>query len=405
MSKDLSGKELPQGITQLKDGRYMGRFTYAGKRYTLYNKKNPKQLKKEMEDMRYELEHGIYNDCKKITLDKWFQECIEHFKRPVLKEATISNYNSFYRLYIQDSLGKLYINELRPIHIQKLCNKLAEKGLGTNTIKKTTNILHAILKEAVKNDLMIKNPCDFITVPKTKERERRVLTAAEQSIFLNHVANSKHWKEYEALFITAFYTGMRIGEILALSWADIDFKNRNINVNKTIQYIQDTETKKCKFVVQTPKTAKSNRKIPMLDNVYEALKKHRQEQRKNIIMLGDMWAKYDNKDLTNLVFTTSFGNPYMEININRAITRIVNDINQQEEKRAAEEGRSYTPLKNFSPHAMRHTFATRCFECGISPKMVQEFLGHSQLSVTMDIYTHVTEEGKHEEIKKIQGII
>lgn len=397
----VAEKKLPQGITIRPDGRYMGRFTYAGERYTLYDNDNPKRLKKAMEDMRYELEHGLYGSGNKITLNKWFDEYINVYKTPVLKESTVNHYRLYYRLYIENSLGKKFIKDIKGIHIQKLYNELAAKGMKSNTIKKVANILHSALKQAVRENLIMSNPCESAVIPKTEKRERQVLTAEEQRCFLEFVKSSARWGRYYPFFVTAFGTGMRIGELLALKWTDLDFKEKNISVSKTLQYIQMEGSRECRFVVQTPKTKQSTRTIPMLDNVAASLKAHKEAQRKDIIILGDIWQKSNNKDLCNLVFTTETGNPIDRNSINRTIKSIVEKINIQENERARKENRPAIIIPRFSAHSMRHSFATRCFEADIPPKMVQTFLGHSNLATTMDIYTHVVEENKKEEIQKI----
>ena len=120
MAVDKNGKPLPKGVSPRADGRYMGRFTYAGERYTLYDDDNPKRLKKAMDDMRYELEHGLYGSSKNITLDKWLDEYLKTYKEPILKESTVNHYRLYYRLYIQPDMGKKYIKDIKGIHVQKL---------------------------------------------------------------------------------------------------------------------------------------------------------------------------------------------------------------------------------------------------------------------------------------------
>ena len=397
-------KGLPKGITKRSDGRYMGRFIYAGERYSLYDT-NVKRLKKTMEDMRYELEHGLYGKCENVRLDKWFEEVIDVYKKPVLKESTLIHYQVYYRLYIKKVLGNMYIKDIKPVHIQKLYNSMKERGYKTNTIKKVANILRVTLEQAVRCDFIVKNPCVATTLPKADVKEKKILTADEQKNFLEFVQNSKKWKHYYPLLLVGFGTGMRIGEILALNWGDIDFANGVIRVNKTLQYLQSEVDKKCRYVIQTPKTSSSIRTIPMVPQIVDALKKHWEEQHTQIIYLGDAWQKHDEKLLRNLVFTTCFGNPVDRSSVNRTISKIIRDLNKEGEEKAKEENNQYVPIRDFTPHCMRHSFATRCFEAGIEPKIVQMYMGHSTVSVTMDIYTHVSEKGKKEEIKKIEKAV
>lgn len=397
----MADKKLPKGITKRPDGRYMGRFTFEGESYCLYNT-DLKKLQRALNDLRYEVEHGLRGSAKRMTLSQWFEEWLNVYKASTVKESTKEHFLTYYRIYIKQDLGNKEIRNIKSIHIQKLFNKMAEAGYKQNTIKKVRNILNNMFVIAVKNDLLIKNPCIAAIIPKTETKERRVLTEKEQKTFLNFVHQSVRWKRYEPMFIIAFGTGLRIGELLALNWDDVDFKKKSINVTKTLYYSK--ENGQHKFVLQSPKTKTSVRIVPMMQQVVKAFKAQRKEQLKHIMMLGDKWKPLTEKGLDDLVFTTEWGKPVDRNSINRTITSIVNDYNHQEKEKAENEERDPEILETFTPHTMRHSFATRCFEQNIPPKVVQGFLGHATLSMTMDLYTHVTEETEREEIKKLAAV-
>lgn len=381
-------KKLPKGITKRADGRYMGRFTYCGERYTLYNT-DLKKLEKAMNDMRYELEHGIAGDMSEVSLNKWFEVWLKECKENVVKESTINHFKTYYDCYIRKQLGGMDIHDIRMIQVQKLYNSMKNKGYKENTIKKVNNILHNMFSYAVRNDLISKNPCEGVVIPKTGEKERRVLTSEEQNDFLEFVKKDSHYSRYSALFITGFGTGARIGELLALTWDDIDYANKVIHIRRTMVYLPG-ENGMC-FKLQTPKTKKSLRDIPLLDNVAKVLRRHSIEQKKQMMKLGNKWQPIDKEGFRNLVFTTEFGTPFDRNMINRTIHQIVEKMN---------EGRK-EPLEAFTPHTMRHSFATRCFENGVPAKVVQEVLGHTSLNMTMDLYTHVIDETKQKEMEKL----
>lgn len=390
MAADKNGKKLPKGITQRSDGRYMGRFSHNGERYTLYDDNNLKRLEKAMNDMRYELEHGIYGDTKKMTMNKWFDIWLQEYKENSVKRSTLESYKQFYDLYIRKPLGGKYIKELRAIQIQKLCNDMAKRGLATNTIAKVELIINGMLEQACKDDMLLKNPCRGVTVPKIECEPRKVLTEQEQEAFLNYV--SIHESQ---MFITLYNlqlgTGMRIGEILGLTWDKINYKDKTISIDRTLVYHKGKDKRQAFF--QTPKTKTSKRVIPMLENVTFLLKKWQREQKKQIDMLGTHWQP--RKDMENLVFTTQIGQPLMTNEINRRIHQIVDEINEQNRD---------INMQQFSSHSLRHTFATRCFENGIPPRVVQDFLGHASIKMTMDLYTHVLEDTKKDEIRKIEKL-
>ena len=147
------------------------------------------------------------------------------------------------------------------------------------------------------------------------------------------------------------------------------------------------------------KTGSSKRTIPLLPEIAKRLKKHKLEQAKLRMMLGDKWEPV--KGLEHLVFTTMFGKPLMTLSVGRYINSTVNAVNREEEKKAGKEHRKPVRMEPFCPHSMRHTFATRALEKGIPPKVVQSYLGHATIDVTMNVYTHVTAELEREEIRKI----
>lgn len=396
MATDKRGRKLPKGITQRPDGRYMGRFQYDGEQYTLYHKTSVKQLQKAMNDMRYELEHGLYASAKKVKVDEWFKTWMKEYKEGVVKPSTCNLYYTYYDLYIKETLGKKNLQDLKSIHIQKMYNELARQGLKENTVKKVDTIMSGMLRQAVRNEILIKNPCDAVEIPKTEKREKQILTADQQRELLVFVSNSNKWRKYTTLFTVALGTGMRIGELLALNWSDIDFNNKTININKTLQYLKNSKTKKYECVMQTPKTKTSKRVIPLLDSLAFLLRKHRKEQQLLKVRLGDKWQPIEKDDFKNLVFTTEFGRPFDRCAINRAINSIVKDMNKERNESNL--------FPNFTPHSLRHSFATRCFEQGIPPKVVQGYLGHSTIQMTMDLYTHVMEDVKQDEIKKLENV-
>lgn len=396
MAVDKNGKKLPAGITQRPDGRYMARFQYKGEQYTLYHKTSVKQLVKDMNNMKYELEHGLYASAKKVKVDDWYNAWMNEYKAHTVKKSTFDLYDTYYNIYIKNILGKKIIQDLKPIHIQKLYNDMAKRGLKENTIKKVNTIICSMLQQAVKNEMIFKNPCVSVDIPKTEKTEKQILSAEQQDEFLQFIRSSNRWKKYHTLFTVALGTGMRIGELLALNWSDIDYNEKTIEINKTLQYLYNKEKKKYEYVMQTPKTKTSKRIIPLLDSLAFLLKKHRKEQQELRMSLGDKWQPLNKEGFGNLVFTTEFGRPFDRNSINRAISSIVTEMNKKREK-----GNEFP---NFSPHCLRHTFATRCFENGIPPKVVQEYLGHTTIQMTMDLYTHVMKETKQDEIKKLDNV-
>lgn len=191
---------------------------------------------------------------------------------------------------------------------------------------------------------------------------------------------------------------MTKAELLALTWDDVDLKNNVIHVNKTIYY-QPQDNGKRKQRITTPKTKNSFRTVPILSEVRKAL----HEQRKQQFMLG-INDSVEIDGYKGFVFTTTKGTPYISDGINRIIKRICKNINKQETQKAEKENREAIEMPEFSAHIMRHTFCTRLCENDLNVKTTQSIMGHADIKTTMNIYTHVTEEKKQQELSKLNNI-
>lgn len=384
MAKDNSGKELPKGIRQRKDGRYEGRFTYQGESFTFYNK-NMKELVKEIQDKKYEVEHGLYVKRQKITVDSWFHTWLEEYKKNSVKYGTYKTYMEEYELHIEKQLGKKRLADVRSEHVQRLLNSMTDK-YSRSTVNLVKIILNSMFKQARKNRLILSNPVENTTMPKEKKKKKiRVFTVEEQKLFLKYAESSI----YYVLYIVALGTGMRNGELRALQWNDIDFEKKKIFVNGTLKYI--AKGGKEKYRIDSPKTESSRREIPMLDNVYLILKRHKIEQMKQKVLLGELWRPQIGFE--SLVFTGAFGTCITDTALYQDMKKIMSEI-----RKAGYE------FENATPHTLRHTFATRGLENGIPPKVMQELLGHTSITMTLDIYSHVLPNTKAEEMKKLANM-
>lgn len=393
MGKNLKGKELGVGFSQRKDGRYECKITLNGKRKTFYDK-NLSDLRKVVNDAKYEAEHGIFgSNYEKLTLDDWHKIWRETYKVGHIKGSTLEVYDRIYRVHIKDKLGCFLLKDIKPAMIQSLINQLYKSGLASATIQLTRVILSNIFEYAVQEDLIVKNPCHNLQIPKKPKKEKMVLTKDQEIIFLREAKLSS---SYYPIFYVALSTGMRVNEILGLTWEDINFKESMLSINRTLVLIRR------KFTFQTPKTLKSKRVIPMNSKLKTLLANHKRNQNNLKIEHPERWEPYDMMYANNLIFTTKNGKPVNYSDINNGIKRILGNINRKESVQAKEEKREPMLIENFTMHSLRHTFATRCFELEIEPKIVQELLGHSNISMTMDIYTHPSEDIKRTAIEKIQ---
>lgn len=193
-------------------------------------------------------------------------------------------------------------------------------------------------------------------------------------------------------------TGCRIGEVLGLRWQDVDFKNRTISINHNLVYrVQEDGT--CTNHVNSPKTKAGIRIIPMLDEVFDAFLEEYQYQK----VIGFCTDEIDG--YSGFVFCTGDGKVYLPNAINRTIRSICADYNKEEESRAKEENRDPVLLPKFSCHILRHTFCTRFCENETNLKVIQEIMGHADISTTMDVYAEATQEKKKESMTSLQSAL
>lgn len=380
MAVDKNGKKLPKGITIRKDGRYMARFQYEGENYTLYGSELDKLLV-QVEDLKYEVRHGLYEKEQNITVDSWYKTWMEEYKQHQVKPTSYDLYERTYDGHIKPYIQKKKLKDIRPEHIQRIYNAEAKK-VKQQTLTRINVILNGLFQQAYKNGIIQKNPVKRATLPKLREEvERRVMTLEEQKLFLEYAKKTY----YGNIFEVALSTGMRNGELRALEWSDIDFKNKMMHVTGTLIYTKGG------YYKGTPKSRSSKRDIPMLDNVYQILKERRKEQLELKLSLGDKWQPEGGLD--NLVFTNEFGSAVKHPTIQYYMKHVQDMIRNDD-----------ITLEPIHIHTLRHTFATRCIENGMQPQVLKTILGHSSLAMTMDLYSHVLPNTKTNEMQKIANL-
>lgn len=405
--KDKDGRILPENVTQRENGTYMWRKSIDGKSYCLYGK-TLGEIKQKKDVALGEIRKGEYKGKhdrmreerelakKDITLNEWFFQWEKAYRVGNVKENTLNENHLKYMKCFSDNIGRMKIKDIHQIDITNILNGLNKNGLSYNTLNKYVAILSLMFNDAISNGLVDSNPAKgALKVRKRDAKEKRILTEQEEQCFIDFVKNDSQYNIYAPIFIVGFGTGMRIGEILSLTWQDIDFKKGVIHVDKTLCYLSDyIKGRKARFIITTPKTKNSIRDIPMLGKVKEALL----EQKKHSGSLNTVSIdRYK-----NFVFTNRSGNVYYTTNIRRTIRHIIDKINRKEKEAAETENREPVIFEYFSPHCMRHTFATRCYEKGVKEKVIQKILGHSKLDMTLNVYTHTTDEMIEEDLKKME---
>lgn len=397
MPKDLKGRELPKGIYQRKDGRYEARALINGIKIQLYNF-NLKELKVEFEKRKEEAKQGVDKKLSNITLNEWFEEWFARYKIPKIKETSITPMKTKYRANFGRLIGNMKVTEIRNMDIQDVINTMQREGKATSSMRDALGRVRECLESAKNNRIISENPCFDITVPwENVMKERRFLSQEEQNRFLQQVENN--W--YKEMFYIMFLTGMRIGEVGGLKWEDVDFKNKCININRSLSCQYESGVKTVRLTA--PKTHNSYRKIPFMGEAEEMFLSQKKKQEKIKKELGKRYRS--DGEFSDLVFVTSMGSPVFRHHAEKEVKKVVKAINEQEAFDSVREQREPHYFEDLYPHAIRHTFCSRCFQLNMNPKVVQKLMGHQHYSTTIDIYTHVMQDDIDSEVCKLESAI
>ena len=395
--KDKARIILRTGESQRTNGMYDYRWTTPdGKRHSVYAS-TLEELRVKEEQIRADRSDGIKTEARYVTVNEVF-DLWKLLKRG-LKDNTYQNYLYLYDMFVRPSFGMMRIQSLKKSDVKRFYNTLAdERGLKTSTIDGVHTVLHQVLNMAVEDQLTRLNPSDNV-MRELKQawafqnEPRRALTVPEQDLLLSYLRRNHTYSHWYPIIAVMIGTGLRVGEVTGLRWCDIDLEEGIIDVNHTLVYYdhRNSEGKHgCYFNVNTPKTKASKRQVPMLGFVKEAFILEKEYQESN-----DIRCKVTVDGYSDFVFVNRFGETQHQGTLNKAIRRIIRDCNQE----AAEKTKDEAPvlLPHFSCHSLRHTFATRMCESGVNIKVIQDALGHSDISTTMNIYTDVTKDLKRRE--------
>ena len=380
MGKDLKGKELGVGLTQRKDGLYQARYKDRfGKEKCIYDKKLSEVRRKQAIAISENENYTSVMD--NIKLDDWFKRWIKVYKEKSVRPNTLREYTHIYNKNISPFIGNRNINSLTKTDIQSLIDRASDDNYKYERQSKIKVILTDLFERAIEDNLMVRNPANGVKLRADKEIKAKALTLEEQNTFFDNCKNTF----YDNLFHVAVNTGLRPGELFALHISDIDFENGYIDVNKTLVYQKYLTDERKEFHVEPPKTKQSYRKVPINSVCRTYLEKQ--------IELKEVVKSKRPKQQNDYLFVTKFNTPINSQIYSDAIKAVIRQINLT---------RSFNnEFEVFSGHTFRHTFATRCFESGIEPKVVQSYLGHASLKMTMDLYTHVTQDKSSADIEKI----
>lgn len=414
--RDNKGRILRQGERQREDGRYEYRYKdIKGNTRSIYSwklvetdkvpngKKSSQSLRELEKQVRRDVEDELNSfTAHKTTLNAFFDSYIE--TKYELKQSTRTNYKYMYKKYVHDEIGVKDIASIKYSDIKKFyIHLIKDIGFKPASMEIIHTILHPIFTTAVRDGLIRINPTDGVMAEIKKSHDwekpkRHALTESQQSAFISYISRNRKYLHWLPVFTVLLGTGCRVGEIVGLRWSDCDFDENLISVNHNLIYrLQDSG--KCEYHITTPKSKSGIRIIPMLSEVKMALL----QEKTNQLETGFNQTMIDG--YSGFIFQNRFGECLNAHCINRAIDRISRDYNNEETETAEKEQREPELLPHFSAHNLRHTFCTRFCENETNLKIIQEIMGHADISTTMNIYNEATKEKKIESFANLEGKI
>ena len=349
-------------ITKRKDGRWMTRYTVytaAGpKRRHIYGRTR-QEVAALLAKAMSERDGGIELDPSRVTVNEYLQRWLKDSVKGSVRPITFESYERLVRVHVVPTLGRIKLKALSPAHLQGFYRDRLDAGLSPCTVQRLHAVIHRALKQALRWGLVPRNVSESADPPKAQRKEIRPLTPEQVRTLLKTAEGDR----LEALYVLAITTGLRQGELFGLKWEDVDLATERLSVRRTLT------TPKGGRRLGPPKRSKSRRSVKLTTRALEALTAHRERQMEEREKLAELWHDH------GFVFTTQVGTPINRHNFFR---------------------RCFKPMleKAGLPHTvrfhdLRHTCATLLLSKNVNPKIVQELLGHANISQTMDTYSHV----------------
>ena len=356
-----------------KDGLWEARVTLAdGKRRSLYGKTRA-EVQRKLTGALKDVQAGLPLPSGRVTLKAFLDDWLENTVKPSTRPRTHRSYADTVRLHIVPTLGKYPLDQVTPARIQALLNAKAAEGLSARSVTYIRDVLSRALNRAVTWNMLARNPAPLVPAPRGTHREMTVLTPAQARTFLDSVKGDR----LEALYTTALALGLRRGEALGLQWGDIDFDAGSLVIRHQLQRIGG------RLMLTEPKSRESKRTLLLPAVVADALRKHHIRQLEERLAAGELWQA------TDYVFTTVVGTPIDERNIFRAF-------------QAARTKAGLPPMRF---HDLRHSAASLLLAQKVPARMVQELLGHSNITLTLGTYSHILPELAEETAARMNQIL
>jgi integrase len=379
-------------VFQRKAGLWVGTLTVG---YDQKGKRRRRAVygatKAEVLDKLTRLQHqaltGMLSDPQRLTVAVFLAKWLEDAARPAIQASTHRRYGEVIRLHVGPSIGGTALSRLTPAHVQGMLIAMEKGGASARVRQMTFNVLHRALGQALRWGMVPRNVCDAVARPRVPRRTMRTLDAGQVRLLLAEAKADR----LEALYVLAVSTGMRQGELLGLQWEDVGLDRGVVQVRHQLQELAG------RLTLVEPKTVKSRRQVDLPALAVMALMEHRERVRAPGRSVGEGY-----------VFTDTEGGPLRKSNLlRRSFFPLLNLRNLREDlrKQGVAEEALPKPLPRIRFHDLRHTAATLHLTNGTHPKVVQEMLGHSTISMTLDTYSHTVPSMQKEAAARLDALL
>lgn len=389
--RDMKGRVLLMGEEQMKDGRYRYKYTDTlGKRKSIYSWRlteadrvpdgkrwdfSLREKEKKVQSLKMQ---GISGSNMTVL------ELVERYisLKTGVKHNTMANYNFVINLLKKEEFSNKHIDDVKLSDAKIFLIKLQRDGRGYSSIHSVRGVLRPAFQMAVDDDLILKNPFEFqlATVIINDSTKREALSPQDEKKFLDFVQKDEHYCKYYDAFLLLFKTGLRVSEFCGLTVRDLDFENEVIHVNHQLQ-----RTRNMNYVIETTKTTSGTRMIPMTEEVKEICMRivaNRPKPKKEPIISGYGGFLYLDKN----------GKPMVALHWEKYMQHARDKYNRNHP----------IQLPPITPHVCRHTYCTNMARIGMNPKTLQYLMGHSDVGVTLNIYTHLGLDSAREELERLK---
>ena len=393
--RDSKNRILRNGESQRKDGRYAFKYIDStGKQQFVYSWKLEKtdklpqgkrqdiSLREKEKVILKELDDRIVPRGGEMTVLELVRKYI--LQKTGVRHNTEANYNFVLNIIKKEDFGAKRIDKVKLSDAKIWLIKLQKDGRGYSTIHSVRGVVRPVFQMAVDDDLIRKNPFEFqlATVVVNDSVTREAITRKQERVFLEFVKSDKHFSRYYDGIYVLFKTGLRISEFVGLTIHEVDLKNRKIIVDHQLQRKRNME-----YVIEDTKTTCGTRELPMADDVYECFKRIISNRKK-----PEVEPMVDGK--SGFLFLDKNDMPMVALHWEKYFQHICQKYNSIYK----------VQMPKVTPHVCRHTFCSNMAKSGMNPKTLQYLMGHSDIGVTLNTYTHIGYEDAKEELKRVVNI-